>query len=673
MSLNAITPQDILKFVNFNIEENNSWEYDENKKDMYSYQAEGSAGIYNRLKNYSLAILADEVGMGKTYQALSVVTKLFIDKPDSKVLIITPRYEVLRQWKNEEYPQFKEHHVIEKYRESLPKKEEIIELSNMSKGFFKGNSKETKLVFAKTTSFQINIDIDRCEKDLKKFDLVIVDEAHKFRNFSLNHHINKRTTNAHKIFSHLGVKILLMSATPLHSKKSDIVNIVNLFSKNIFRRYKIKNDADSIMEKLMIRRLRVMNKDYNKYHYRVEKELAVNLDSKNNDFKNELFFAMLQKKIIHSLGDINYSKSKNMLDLLEGTSFDDEFNTQNKEEAENPNTTKVFDSVVRKFKKTYNNQSPSNQKYNDVLNHIFNDEQKALVFVRRRASAIELARLYIDDFDKKAWTYLTGDDNYISVTRKTFDKSIQNKKIDSKVEVFIKKKMVLEYFDVYKRYVKRPKGTRDKTILKDMASSFFYTYQEFNIQNFEEFKKDIEDEINHEEKEDITSKLPKSMVLDFFKTKKNDVSTSASRFVKKFSKGKSYSDFFINYLPSIMPESLGLDIHTNKYGLIQSAILHSSFGVIELFKCDIKAPTYKSFCKNVSKIIDKSLFKQEIESFLKHFDKYEKYLISNKQAKDGEKDKDSTDDISPYKEDIFHNAQPAYAYLANTKNDSVIA
>lgn len=673
MSLNEMVPQDILKFVNFNIEKNNTWKYDEYIKDMYSYQAEGSAGIYNRLKHYGLAILADEVGMGKTYQALSVVTKLFIDKPDSKVLIITPRYEVLRQWKNEEYPQFKEHHVVEKYREYLPKEEEIIELSNMSNGFFKSGSKKIKLVFAKTTSFQINISIDDCIRDLKKFDLVIVDEAHKFRNFSLNQHINKRTSNAHKIFTHSSVKILLMTATPLHSKKSDIVNIVNLFSKNIFRKNNIESDSETIMEKFMIRRLRVMNKDYNKYHYRVEKELAVNIESKNNDFKDELFFAMLQKKIIHSSGGVNYSKSKNMLDLLEGTSFDDEFNSQNIQEEENQDTKKVFDNVVKKFKKIYNNQSPSNQKYNDVLNNIFNDEQKALVFVRRRASAIELARLFIEDFDKKAWKYLSGDENYTNVTRKTFDKSIQDKKINSKVEIFIKRKSVLEYFDDYKLYINLAKGTRDKTILKDMATSFFYTYQEFTTQNFDEFKKDIEDEKAYIEKEDITSKLPKSKVLDFFKTKVNNVSTSASRFVKKFSKGKSYADFFSIFLPSIMPDSLGLEIHANKYGLVQSAILHSSFGVIELFKCDIKAPTYKSFCKNVNKIIATSQFKQEIETFLKHFDKYEKYLISNKQAKNEEKENDSQDDINSYKEDIFHNAQPAYAYLANTKNDSVIA
>ena len=676
MSLDEINPDDILKFVNFNIEENNNWKYDANNKDMYSYQAEGSAGIYNRLKHYGLAILADEVGMGKTYQALSVVAKTFIEKPDAKVLIITPRYEVLRQWKNEEYHQFKEYHIVEKYRKYLPLKEEIIELNNLSNGFFNSNTKKIKLVFAKTTSFQKNISIDTCIKDIRKFDLVIVDEAHKFRNFDLNYHINKRTSNAHKIFVHSGVKILLMTATPLHSKKNDILNIVNVFNKNIFRRNNIDNDSDSVMKKLMIRRLRVMNKDYNKYHYRVEKELAVNISSQDHDYKNELFFAMLQKKIIYSSDSVNYSKSKNMLDLLEGTTFDDSFNLanmQDEDDQENKDTKKVFNKVVKDFKKIYDGQSPSNQKYTDVLNHIYNDNQKALVFVRRRASAIELARLYIDDFDKKAWKYLTGDENYNNITRKTFDKSIQEKKMDSKVEIFIKRKNILEYFDEYKKYINLPKGTHDKTILKDMATSFFYTYQEFSVENFDEFKKNIEDEKNYTENEDITSKLPKSKVLDFFKTKQNDISTSASRFVRKFSKGKSYSEFFTTYLPSLLPDSLGLDIHSNKYGLIQSAILHSSFGVIELFKCDIKAPTYRSFCKNVAKIIDKSQFKKEIESFLEHFDKYEKYLISNKQVKDKEKQKEYEDDIDSYKEDIFHNAQPAYAYLANTKNDSVIA
>ncbi len=71
--------------------------------------------------------------------------------------------------------------------------------------------------------------------------------------------------------------------------------------------------------------------------------------------------------------------------------------------------------------------------------------------------------------------------------------------------------------------------------------------------------------------------------------------------------------------------------HQDKFKLIQSAILHASIGVVELFKCDINTKNYKSFCKKVSIICEKSSFKKEIKNFINHFDKYEKYLSFNKE------------------------------------------
>ena len=675
MSLNKVTPEEILKIVDFNIEEGNSWQYDKTNKDMYAYQAEGAAGIWNRLEHFGLAILADEVGMGKTYQALAVVAKQFQEKPTSKVLIITPRYEVLRQWKEEEYEEFRNHHLKDK--NLLPIKEELGELVNLNNGFLSRNHKtdNSKIIFAKTTSLSIgNTDIKKCHVDLSKFDLVIVDEAHKFRNFNSN----LRTKNTLDIFNHIkDIKILLMSATPLHSNEDDILNIVNVFKPNIFRMFpqEVEPTSKSVRHSLMIRRLRVLSGNYNKYHYRAEKELAVDMTTQDGDYMNELFFAMLQKQIINSPASVNYSKSKHLLNLLEGTTFDDHYNEEQHKEIENQDdkskkqnqkSKKTFDKVVEIFKECYEGKTPSNQKYNVVLNKIKEDDEKALVFVRRRASAIELTRQYIEEFDKKAWFYLTGNENHSDLTREAFDEYLQDKKIDSKVDVFISKKVVKEYFNDYKSYINLPKKTRDVTILKKMAKSFFYSFQEFSLDNFEDFKKD--NKSREEEQEDT---LPKSKILSFFKSRPNEVSTSASRFVRKFDKGRSYETFFTEFLP----KRLDYENHEEKFDLIKSAIIHSSFGIVELFKCDLKAPKYDSFCKNVEKIIEDSHFKKEIDEFIKHFSKYEKYIkfnnnVVNKGKKNGE---EPDENIKTYDETIFHNAQPAYSYLANTKNKSVIA
>jgi len=495
--------------------------------------------------------------------------------------------------------------------------------------------------------------------------LVIVDEAHKFRNYAISSDENNhRTSNASKIFENSECKILLMTATPLHSKKSDILNVVNVFRKNIANFSNENKTSESIMKYLMVRRLRVVSKNgLNKYVYREEKEIAVDFKSEDKDYKDELFFALLQKRLIEKSENVDFSKSKHLLDLLEGTTFNEEHNTENKKEG--TSLDKVFKKVVEEFYKSYKTY-PSNQKYSNVLNAIWESDEKALVFVRRRASAIELARQYTDEFDRRAWAMLS--DVKRIPRRESFDRVVGLKNIDKRVEEFICKNFVLEYFDEYKEFIDLPKGTRDSTILENMANNFFDEFDEITKDNFKKFM----DKFKEEKIED--SSLVKSKVLDFFKTKKYDSSTAASRFVRKFDKGRVYENFFIECLPEKLeynnePEA--------KKVLIQSAILHASIGVVELFKCDMKTKNYDSFCTKVLKMLPTSQLKKEIDSFLDNFDKYEKYLSLNNNTADkdkGEEEKnDNIDEVKLYDTTIFHNAQPAYAYLSNTKNKSVIA
>jgi len=476
-----------------------------------------------------------------------------------------------------------------------------------------------------------------------------------------------------------------MTATPLHSKKSDILNVVNVFRKEIQNFNNDNKTSESIMQYLMVRRLRVMADGVNKYHYRQENDIAVDLKSENNDYKDELFFALLQKKLIEKSEKVDFSKSRHLLDLLEGTTFNDVHNKENNNEG--TSLDKVFKTVVEKFWDKYE-VYPSNQKYNSVLVKIWESDEKALVFVRRRASAIELARQYTEEFDKKAWKLLTEEFDKRALKllteefdkralkllsdvkripkRDSFDRVLGIKNIDKRVNEFINKKFILEYFDDYKEFIKLPKGTRDKTILENMANNFFDEFDELNRRNLDIFMKNLEDE----KVED--SSLVKSKVLDFFKTKKHDNSTAASRFVRKFDDGRAYEKFFKTWLP----QHIGYETHPDKpdkSGLIKSAILHASIGVVELFTCDMKTKNYDSFCEKVSKILLKSQLKKEIDSFVENFDKYEKYLKFNNNAGNNEKNHDYEENVKLYDTSIFHNAQPTYAYLSNTKNKSVIS
>lgn len=196
--------------------------------DFATLQIEGVAMLLNRLSTFNIALLADEVGMGKTFQALAVITEQFRQKPDSKVLVITPRKEVLNQWKEEEYSEFREKHLLDQYEKYLPENnnDNIHEVPNFAKGFLEENP-NAKIVFAKSTSFSTKENLDEKEsrknkliQDIKQFDLIIVDEAHKFRNYDEKWDDSLIIQTAKNLFGNINgtTKVLLMTATPLHSR-----------------------------------------------------------------------------------------------------------------------------------------------------------------------------------------------------------------------------------------------------------------------------------------------------------------------------------------------------------------------------------------------------------------------------------------------------------------------
>ncbi len=64
-------------------------------------QLEGAVAIHNILEKHSVAYLADEVGMGKTYVALGALALFRHFQPDFRVLVIAPRENIQRKWMKE--------------------------------------------------------------------------------------------------------------------------------------------------------------------------------------------------------------------------------------------------------------------------------------------------------------------------------------------------------------------------------------------------------------------------------------------------------------------------------------------------------------------------------------------------------------------------------------------
>ncbi len=222
---------------------------------MASRQAEGVAYLWNLLSLHDVALLADEVGMGKTFQALGVAALLWKMKPDAKVLVMAPNRDICAHWKRE-YTAFvhfhyrevdhcvknsADHGPVQSIRscwrlEDLAQSIEagvghlylttIHSLSGLVPHSEKGDdNSNTAAVNAGKLHNRIKAVLGG-----DGFDLIIIDEAHYFRNV---HGGSQRASAAKAFFGHsnnsLGSKALLLTATPSHTRLSDVESILSYF------------------------------------------------------------------------------------------------------------------------------------------------------------------------------------------------------------------------------------------------------------------------------------------------------------------------------------------------------------------------------------------------------------------------------------------------------------
>ena len=165
-----------------------------------SYQVDAVNQGYELLLKYNGFFLADVVGTGKTVMAALLAKKFIINNgPKTKVLVVYPP-TLEKNWKST----FKEFRIDEKCH-------------------FIANGSLNKIVEG-----------DHNYSDKERYDLILVDEAHKFRN-----HRSQQFQNLQIICKsgreNLGniegfeKRVVLISATPLNNKPEDIYYLISLF------------------------------------------------------------------------------------------------------------------------------------------------------------------------------------------------------------------------------------------------------------------------------------------------------------------------------------------------------------------------------------------------------------------------------------------------------------
>lgn len=224
-------------------------------------------------------MLADEVGMGKTIEAISILKIFMQNQSDSKVLIIVP--ETLKeQWKTELMLKF-----------------------NINIGTNINNNKVT----IKTTRELTSNDTST------KWNYVIVDEVHRYLDSKLNYDkLYNISTNSDNI--------LLLSATPVQQRREEYYDLLRLLLPQKYNQYDIGQFSSLIgKQSRIIQMTALILDDLGDYEEEIANVLDVNEDPHESEDCVELFEEIYEElyKICYELDD---AKLKHVFEKIQ---FDD--------------------------------------------------------------------------------------------------------------------------------------------------------------------------------------------------------------------------------------------------------------------------------------------------------------------------------------------------------------
>lgn len=195
---------------------------------LFNYQKDAATGVINKLETYNGCILADSVGLGKTFTALAVVK--YYELRNKSVLVLCPK-KLADNWRN--------------YNTNL--KTNIFAADRLNYDVLCHTD------LSRTSGESLGIPLDRV--NWGNYDLVVIDESHNFRN---NDVYKDRETRYQRLMnkvirSGVKTKVLMLSATPVNNRFTDLRNQLALayegHSDTLSRNLKTKSSVEEIFRK----------------------------------------------------------------------------------------------------------------------------------------------------------------------------------------------------------------------------------------------------------------------------------------------------------------------------------------------------------------------------------------------------------------------------------------
>ncbi len=168
---------------------------------LYDFQRDAVLAIINKLEQYNGCILADSVGLGKTFTALAVIK--YYENRNKSVLVLCPK-KLAENWNT--------------YKDNYVNNPIAADRLNYNVLF------HTDL--SRNDGTSNGLDLDRL--NWGNYDFVVIDESHNFRNGAGTHantHENRYIKLMDKVIrAGVRTKVLMLSATPVNNRFTDLKN-----------------------------------------------------------------------------------------------------------------------------------------------------------------------------------------------------------------------------------------------------------------------------------------------------------------------------------------------------------------------------------------------------------------------------------------------------------------
>lgn len=174
---------------------------------LYKFQKDAVIGVIDKIENYNGCILADSVGLGKTFTALSVIK--YYESRNDRVLVLVPK-KLRDNWTI--YTQNDKRNIFVDDRFNY----DVLNHTDLSRESGKSGDLDLKTI------------------NWGNYDLVVIDESHNFRN---NPAVKDRKTRYEKLMDEIikgghKTRVLMLSATPVNNKLTDIKNQIAFITEN---------------------------------------------------------------------------------------------------------------------------------------------------------------------------------------------------------------------------------------------------------------------------------------------------------------------------------------------------------------------------------------------------------------------------------------------------------